>query len=440
MFINLINFKSVSFLPSFVNSTKQEKLKIVISCLAFGILLLGTRYWTCSRFWASRRVGKGSLSKKVPKPNLRDDNKKNNPETSPRFSSVKVEQNGVDLSKKEILEEEEEQEKVLEPKPIDAVRSSPTSTSTATKVSICITTPFEVGLVGKGTLIPHITQFKLEDKSPIPLDEKDLLIPFHCFNSPAGCNLPYKFHLPKTLFADKNEDDFIRLYYNDQLFELYFHQNQHGLKFQEGTFEEVRSMAEIHNQENSYVLFGQFVRYPWYHGNGTVFKLQGATPNCLRLHSVSSDQFRPLQALIEKQLILEELNVDIARKDKQALIEKQLILEELNVDIARKDEGVYLTTDLTGFDATLPADLDQIQFVLYDRTLAIHALRKHKIDQFKQDYARILMREISDEYITGIRWRKIFTDIKPAEMQQKLENARLSLEFGVLQIFFPADS
>jgi hypothetical protein len=458
MFIKLINFNSIYFLSSFVNGSKQDKLKIVISCLALGVLLLGGAYWVCSRFWSARRVRQSSVQKQTPSP---IENKNQKILTPPKAEGTDSEDNQRLLRPHEVISEEDEnlplshankvkkdevliqQEEVLEdPKPIDAIGSSPTSTVTATKVSICITTPFEAGFVGKDIhLIPYISQFKLEDKSPIPLQEKDLLLTFHCFDSPDGLNLPCNFYLPKTLFANKKEGDFLRLYYNDQLLELYFHQNQHDLKFQEGTFEFALKLAEDHCQTDGRVVFGHYSLYHWYHvDGGTVFKPKCTTQNSLQLLAVSADQFRPLQGLIDNALNI----------------------EELKLDFVRKDEGDYFMTNLVGFDATSPDDLDRIQFVLNDQTLAIHALREQKIDQWfakklkreddlvkdgvsldeqkEEDHPNnphIMRREISDEYIVRIQWKKIFEDITLEQMQKKLENARLILEFGVLQIFFP---
>lgn len=50
--------QALPFITSIGNYVKQDRIKIVISCLAIGILFAGTCYLIYSRFWQVRQVTK----------------------------------------------------------------------------------------------------------------------------------------------------------------------------------------------------------------------------------------------------------------------------------------------------------------------------------------------------------------------------------------------
>lgn len=61
MFVNLLH--SVSFFSLTVDFVKQDRLKSMVSYVAFGILLVGTVYWVvASGFWQDRRIKKYAAS------------------------------------------------------------------------------------------------------------------------------------------------------------------------------------------------------------------------------------------------------------------------------------------------------------------------------------------------------------------------------------------
>ena len=108
MFVNL--FSSVPLFCPIIEMIKQDRLKILISRLAIGILLAGAAYWVCSRFWHLRQVHRESsqfqkkdLTSEFNKAHRRDDHQQT-PSTS-SFEEAKTYEKPLDEC---MLEEEDE--------------------------------------------------------------------------------------------------------------------------------------------------------------------------------------------------------------------------------------------------------------------------------------------------------------------------------------------
>ncbi len=54
MFVN--SSRSISFFSPASDFIRQDRVKVVVSCVAIGILLVGAIYWVASHFWQKRRV------------------------------------------------------------------------------------------------------------------------------------------------------------------------------------------------------------------------------------------------------------------------------------------------------------------------------------------------------------------------------------------------
>ena len=445
MFINSFYLRSIFLSHSLINTiSRQAKLKIIISSLACGILLLGTTYWACSRFWCSRRVCQEPSSKgHLPTPSakketqdlkneevLEEEEKKTKDRDAPHSPDIKGKK-GTDLKNEKILETQRKEVERIDSlsQPVDA------------KISICITSSMDVGWIGNDPdRIPNIKNFKLEDKSPLPLQKDDVLLHLHCFNFPSEMKLPHTTYLPAALFANKKEGDTIRVYYQDKLIEFYLHQTEHHTNYyQDGTFETALDLAKHAAQFFDHPSFDHYEKYEWYTAEGgTVYKPVSPAGNnpVFQLNAVSTDQFRPLKGATDETTIL----------------------QELRMDFLRHEEGDYFITDLPGFSDS-SADLDGIEFILNDKVLAIHALRipmdlgdsiksareKARLPEEQEDneqeftpyHPQTLQRECPNEYIKGLKWRRIYEDLTLEQMQTKLENGKLVLKDGQFQIFFP---
>lgn len=73
MLIKFSFLSSISLPSSFVNITRQEKLKLLIGGLAIAILLAKTVHWICSRFWSQHRISQKPSSSLVPQQPKSDD-------------------------------------------------------------------------------------------------------------------------------------------------------------------------------------------------------------------------------------------------------------------------------------------------------------------------------------------------------------------------------
>lgn len=455
MIINIYNLSINSFSTSIskiINT--QDKLKQVISCIACGILLVGTTYWICSRFWSSRRVKHEPSSPismhspqskekkeeipKIKKPDLKkqvqfeDDV---NPQAEKKVDkSIGTKQIDRDVQ----IENEERnnhfkndllgnEEPILD-KHIDQIDSKQSpSNPIAAQVSICITSSMETGFVGNSPdLIPHIHQFKLEDKNPLTLKEDDVLLSLHCFNLPQGVQIPDNLYLPASLFEDKKEGDNLRLYYEDQLLEFQLHQNQHNLKFERGSFEEIVQRTKLNCGDNEHPLFEQFDPYDLYQlPDRTVYKPIFSQSDQYQLQAVSNDQFRPLQ---KTAVILDEGKTKTIN-----------ILKSLPMDMIECKEGFYLPADLPAFSEE---DFEKnMELVLNKEIFAIHVFREAtELEANFKDEKPIFIPRNPIEFLKGYKWRKIFKDLTLEQMQVKIASARLTIQNGMLLIFFPADN
>jgi hypothetical protein len=476
MFIKNFIPRFISFSNSFVNVIKKQDRQMIISCLACGILLLGATYWACSRFWSPRRVRKALSSKEIPNPNLKNDNKNNNPKKSPQFSPVKLDRDDVERKEEEdhkeesikdkiggnlssiqpleeknenlsldvILDDEEDQEKILgeNVKKVGPIRNP----SSPIPVSICIDFLFcnsarEAGLDAD---LDEEILLKLEDNSPILLKKGELLLPVRFFNLPEGVEisgLDNIIDLPESLFENKEENSILRLVYGDQLLELHIHQKKRE-RLAEHSFQETIALvkeiyAELKYSNPPILLYPDDI---YSAEGGTIYKLFRCKENVFQLKAVSNDNFRPLHGLTDPIIDL----------------------MSLPVDVLRMEDKTILLMDLVGFDGNSLDDLkglEGIEFVLNDDLLMIHILQQPKLEiDLKNDVVDKKEGDTNDvvdkndevvdlppperrnEFITHLEWKKLFTETSIDQMKAKLEKAQLIILNGQLQINLPTNT
>jgi hypothetical protein len=131
----------------------------------------------------------------------------------------------------------------------DVQANHPATSATKPTGHICMASEQTGGYIGHPTqrqLLPlHLNHITREDGSPLPLAPEDFFIQFHLFNMSQqlkDSGIPSEIYLPSALFKGKKDGDVIRLKYQNLLIELTIQQENHGLKFPKGTFEEVFPM------------------------------------------------------------------------------------------------------------------------------------------------------------------------------------------------------
>lgn len=122
------------------------------------------------------------------------------------------------------------------------------------RASICITTQTG-GYIGSSENRPlfpdYLKKMTLKDGSPLPLEATDFVVEFHRFNpSPflQAISLPETFFLPSKLLEGKKEGDKLQLKYEGQPLELTINQENHGLKFVNGSFKEALDLQRAYIQ------------------------------------------------------------------------------------------------------------------------------------------------------------------------------------------------
>lgn len=310
-------------------------------------------------------------------------------------------------------------------------------------INICIIAALQAGCVGKDpSKIPNINQFTLEDGNPIPLNnEDDLLLPLHVLNPPYELGLPQTIYLPEKLFSGKRDGDSLRINFKNQLIEFTINQADHGPRFEQGTFQEVLDLTHHvckEKVEDHIPLFGIFDPHHWYRlDGGTVYKLLNQGAGQFKLQSVPPEDFKPLQrkAVILDPNLPEDHEQNLRNKENPANI-----LEILQMNVGDQPDGKHFRLGLPGFSPNSPLDQNSIQLFLNDRYLGIHVLREAHVQQKVLGIEIINIPKKPIELVKGIKWKEQYKETTYPMMQNKLSQAKLTLQNGVLEIFLPNEA
>lgn len=199
--------------------------------------------------------------------------------------------------------------------------------TTNRKGHICITTHKTGNYIGDPTqrqLLPaYLKEITLEDDSPLPLDAKDFFCELYLFNMSSqlkNLRIPSTLYLPGALFKGKKDSDVIRLKYKNKLIELVIEQQNHGLKFEKGSFEDVfnKQTAYIKNSCDPICPLFNINDPYWFYKlgeNGVIYKLETDTSEkdliVFHLKEGTAADFRPHVAPTEVkgQIYLDEKNL-----------------------------------------------------------------------------------------------------------------------------------
>lgn len=289
--------------------------------------------------------------------------------------------------------------------------------------SICITSSAMTGYVGedfsKQALRPdYLNKITLEDGSPLPLIPEDQFLELHVFEPTSQLkklNFPSSLFLPKSIFSSKKDGDLLRLQYEGRPVEFTIKQNDHQLKFEQGSFQDVLKNAEsyVKTTDIEEPLFSKYKNTPYdYYSllkQGAIYKVRGEKNPAGFGHLESEEDF------------------------KLRLLENPKVTP---LDVIKTKENVMIVVSFSGFEF---ADIDVI---LNDHYIVFYGHFKDRESTILiEDPIRTFSFKNSKEFIARLRWDRspTLSKFSLVELKAKIKTTSVSLINGLLQLAIPLD-